>query len=75
MRYLIKYDFAKCQPKWGGNLSAQLGERNEGVVVNAESAKEAIETFNASLLPGQRFNSFYLMVGPALADYKPFRTI
>ena len=75
MRYLIKYDFAKFQPSWNRGLASRLGDNNEGVIVAAETPKAAIETFNASLLAGERFNPFYLKVGPVLADYKPFRTI
>jgi hypothetical protein len=58
----VRFDFAKYQPRWGRALSEQFGERNEGFVIEGETAREAIEAWNSAQLPGNRLNPFYLKI-------------
>jgi hypothetical protein len=62
MKYRIRHDFNKSQPRWHAGMIATFGERNEGIVVEADSPKRAVELFNAGQLPGQQLNPFYLAV-------------
>jgi len=64
MRYLIQMDFSKSRQFRKGDAEL-FGEKNEGVTVEAESGKQAIETLNTTLLPGKRYNPFYLKASTA----------
>lgn len=48
-----------------------FGDRNYGVEIEAENKKDAIEIFNSNLLPGQRYNPFYLTVTELKAKKNP----
>ena len=60
--YRIAWDFTKAQPKWSNRLSNDFGKDNDGVIVQAENEKAAIEAFNNPRLPGMQYNPFYLSI-------------
>ena len=62
MKFTVTHDFAKSQPHWVGDRVRVFGERNEGFTVEGESARAALEAWNAQQLPGARLNPFYLKI-------------
>lgn len=51
--------------KFDKRAAAIFGERNNGVIIEAENEAAAIEALNAPRLPGHKFNPFYLTVKAA----------
>jgi hypothetical protein len=41
-KFAVKHDFNKSRPPWRGDIVRMFGQRNEGVVVEAGTAEEAI---------------------------------
>lgn len=58
--YRIKYNYSRASG--GHSVARAFGERNEGILVEAENEAAAVETFNAPRLLGARFNPFYLKI-------------
>jgi hypothetical protein len=54
--FRIKFDYAKSQPSAKQCAAAGFGERNDGLLVLAETQKQAVEDFNAQRLPGDQLN-------------------
>jgi hypothetical protein len=58
MKFNISYDFAKFQPTWGATLRGFFGPNNEGVLIEAKDATEAIGIFCID----KNINPFYIKV-------------
>ena len=60
-KFLVKMDGMKsrtCRPK----DAAMFGERNDGIIIEGNTQKEAVEKWESGLLPGNRYNTFYLKI-------------
>lgn len=58
--FLVKHDFKKCQPSWNKTYRNTFGDNNEGFIIEGETAKQAIATWNDNQLAGNKLNPFYL---------------
>lgn len=42
--------------------ATMFGERNDGIIIEGENQENAIKKWEESILPGNRYNTFYLKI-------------
>lgn len=60
--FRLKFDYAEYQPTAAWCARAGFGDGNEGIVILAETDKQAVEEYNRQRLPGDQINPSYLRV-------------
>ena len=60
-KFLVKRDGNKLRT-WRKKDALMFGERNDGIVIEGETQEDAIKKWEEKLLPGNRYNTFYLKI-------------
>ena len=60
-KFLVKMDGSKSRT-FRPKDAVMFGERNGGITIEGNTQEEAVEKWESGLLPGNRYNTFYLKI-------------